>query len=93
MAMSQRSSMGGSSRSSKGGGGTSGDKKKLILAVALFVIAGGLIAFSQGFFDSFFRSKPKVDPVQQKATEEAMTKIKEDAQRMEKEERGIIGGE
>ena len=44
---------------SAGGGGKQGDKLKLIVAVVLFVLAGGVFAYFQGWIGG---SEPKPEP-------------------------------
>ena len=46
-------SKGGAAKKGKGGG----DQLKLIVAVALFLVAGGLLGWQFGLFDSFSKGK------------------------------------
>lgn len=67
------------------GGMSSKDKKKVIIASVMLGIAGLLLAWTFGLFDSVVSSQPQLPPAQKAELEKAVKEQKEAFEKLERE--------
>ncbi len=73
------------SSSKSSGGISSKDKKKVIIASVMLGIAGLLLAWTFGLFDSVVSSQPQLPPAQKAELEQAVKEQKEAFEKLERE--------
>lgn len=82
---------GGGGKGRAGGGGLDNSKKaKIAIAVVLFVLAGGLLAWNAGLFSGPVREK--VTPERKQAREKQIQQDEEELERLQREGKVTVGG-
>ena len=73
-----------------GSGSSSGSTGKLILAIALLVVAGLVVAWSQGWI--FGEKAPKADPAKQAQMQQQFEVQQKEAQKAVEQKKASVGG-